>query len=58
MLSKTYYVKNSVKVVENLLVEDGTGLHLKSTARSPFLSGYRPELDVTKGLDEHLRVLL
>jgi len=51
MSSKTY-VKNSVKVVENLLVEDGTGLHLKTTARSPFPSGYRPELDVTKELDE------
>jgi hypothetical protein len=51
MLSRTY-VKNSVKVVENLLVKDGIGLHLKSTARSPFPSGYLPELDVTKELDK------
>jgi hypothetical protein len=51
MLSRTY-VKNSVKVVDNLLVKDGIGLHLKSTARSPFPSGYMPELDVTKELDK------
>ena len=51
MLSNTY-VKNLVKVAENLLVEDGTGLSLKSTARSHFPSGYRAELDVTKELDK------
>ena len=51
-MSPKTYVKNSIKVVEDLLVADGAGLHLKTTARNPFPSGYKPELDVTTELDE------
>ena len=47
MLSKMY-VKDSVKVVEALLQK------LKSTAKNPFPSGYKPELDVTPELNDHL----
>jgi hypothetical protein len=52
MLSKTY-VKNSVKVVEALLREDDPDAKLKSTAKNPFPSGYKPELDVTAELNDH-----
>ena len=41
-------------VVENLLMEDDPDARLKTTARNPFPSGYRPELDVTTELDEDL----
>jgi hypothetical protein len=53
MSSKTY-VKNSVKVVEALLREDDPDAKLKSTAKNPFPSGYKPELDVTPELNDHL----
>jgi hypothetical protein len=53
MLSKTY-MKNSIKVVEALLREDDPDAKLKSTARNPFPSGYKPELDVTSELNDHL----
>ena len=53
MSSKTY-VKNSVKVVEALLREDDRDAKLKSTANIPFPSGYKPELDVTSELNDHL----
>ncbi len=52
MLSKTY-VKNSVKVVEALLRKDDPDAKLKSTAKNPFPSGYKPELDVTVELNDH-----
>ena len=44
MSSKTY-VKNSIKVVEALLREDDPDAKLKSTAKNPFPSGYKPELN-------------
>jgi hypothetical protein len=36
------------------LEEDCEGYVLKSKAKNPFPSGYRPELDVTEELDEKL----
>jgi hypothetical protein len=36
------------------LEEDGEGYILKSKAKNPFRSGYRPELDVTEELDKKL----
>jgi hypothetical protein len=53
LLSKTY-VKNAVKVVEALLIEDDPNAKLKSTAHNPFPSGYKPDLDVTTELNDHL----
>lgn len=44
------YVENSVRVVQELLDSDGEGLTLKS-AKVPFPSDYKPELDVTRELD-------
>jgi hypothetical protein len=48
------YVKNSILVVERLLEEDNEGYVLKSNARNPFPTGYKPELDVTDELDQTL----
>ena len=48
------YVKNDVKVVEALIAEDDPEARLKSTARNPFPSGYKPELDVTPELNDEL----
>ena len=48
------YVKNSILVVERLLQEDGDGYVLKSNARNPFPTGYKPEVDVTDELDQTL----
>ena len=48
------YVKNAIKIVENLLAEDGDGTRMKSSARDPFPSGYRPEMDVTTELQNEL----
>ena len=48
------YVKNAVKVVEALIAEDDPEAKLKSTARNPFPSGYKPELDVTPELNDEL----
>ena len=42
------YVKNAVITVECLFEEDGEGYTLRNTLKSPFLSGYKPELDVTE----------
>jgi hypothetical protein len=53
MRSKTY-VKNAIKVVEALLLEDDPTATLKSTARNPFPSGYKPELDVTPEWNDEL----
>jgi len=53
MGSKTY-VKNAVKVVESLIAEDDPEAKLKTTARNPFPSGYKPELDVTTELNDEL----
>ncbi len=53
MGSKTY-VKNAVNVVEALIAEDDPEAKLKTTARNPFPSGYKPELDVTPELNDEL----
>ncbi len=54
MGSKTY-VKNAIRVVEALIVEDDPEAKLKSTARNSFpTSGYKPELDVTPELNDEL----
>ena len=46
MGSKTY-VKNAMRVVEASITENDPEAKLKSTARNPFPSGYKLELDVT-----------
>ena len=48
------YVKNAVQVVEQLLVEDNEGYQLKSSAKNPFPTGYKLELDVTDKLGDRL----
>ena len=48
------YVKNAVKTVEKLFEEDGEGYVLKSKAKNPFPSGYKPETDVTDELENDL----
>ena len=48
------YVKNAIKVVEDLLSEDGEGYQLKGNAKNPFPSNYRPEVDVTSELGDGL----
>ena len=48
------HVKNAVKVVKALIAEDDPEAKLKSTARNPFPSGYKPELDVTPELNDEL----
>ena len=55
MTSRTY-VKNAIKIVESLLAEDyeGENARLKTTARNPFPSGYKPELDVTNELHDDM----
>jgi hypothetical protein len=50
MGSKTY-VKNAIRVVEAIITEDNPEAKLKLTARNPFPSGYKPELDVTPELN-------
>ena len=44
------YVKNAIKTVEDLLEEDGEGYVLKSNAKNPTPTNYKPELDVTDEL--------
>jgi Reverse transcriptase (RNA-dependent DNA polymerase) len=44
------YVMNAVKVVEFLITEDDPEENLKSTARSPLPTGYKPELNDELGL--------
>ena len=41
-------------MVEALIAEDDPEAKLKSTARNPFPSGYKPELDVTPELNDEL----
>ena len=53
MTSRTH-VKNAVKVVESLIIEDDTEAKLKSTAKTPFPGGYKPKLDVTTELNDAL----
>jgi hypothetical protein len=51
MGSKTY-IKNAIKVVGALIAEDNPEAKLKLTAQNPFLSGYKPEMDVTPKLND------
>ena len=53
MGSKTH-VKNAIRVVEALITEGNAEAKLKLTARNPFPSGYKPELDVTPELNDKL----
>ena len=46
--------ENAVKTVENLLEEDGEGYVLKSNAKNPTPTNYKPELDVTDALGPEL----
>ena len=57
MGSKTY-VKNAIRVVEALITEDNPKAKLKSTARNPFPSGYKPKMGVTPELNNELGLLL
>jgi hypothetical protein len=51
-MSSEKYVSNAVKTVETLLeTEDKPRYHLKTTAKVPFPTTYRPELDVSPELD-------
>jgi hypothetical protein len=44
-MSSQSYVKNAVNNVKQLLLEENQ--YLKTTAKTPFPSGYRPELDTS-----------
>jgi hypothetical protein len=44
------YIKNAIKTVEGLLVEDGEGYVLKNKAKNPFPMNYQPKLDVSNEL--------
>ena len=54
-MSSEKYVNNAIKVVEQLLLEDGDGKHLKTTARVPIETSYKPELDTSEELDDKMR---
>jgi hypothetical protein len=41
------YVKNAIKTVEGILVEDREGYVLQNKAKNPFPMNYQPELDVS-----------
>eukprot|EP00957_Ditylum_brightwellii_P142694 10872364-Ditylum_brightwellii.AAC.1 len=47
-------IKNAIQLVEDLFVEDGFDGGLKKKVKNPFLSGYKPELDVTNEVGDHL----
>ena len=47
-------VKYAITVVKALIAEDNPEAKLKSTARNPFPSGYKPELNVTPKLNDEL----
>ena len=48
------FIKNAIKVVEALIAKDDPEAKLKTTARNPFPSGYKPELDVTPELNDEM----
>jgi hypothetical protein len=50
-ISSRSYVQNAVKNVKEMLQSEGG---LKAQAKTPFMSGYRPEQDVTNELDSEL----
>ncbi len=49
-MSPETYLRNAIIIVESLLHEDGDEKRLRTTAKTPFPSKYRPELDVTAEL--------
>ena len=51
-------VKNAVKIVESLLLEDGDNSRLRTTAPNPFPSGFQPELDVRNELHDGMLLRL
>lgn len=53
-MSSEKYIKNAVNIVEGLIRGDGEGYHLKTTARVPLPTTYKPELDITKELGPEL----
>jgi len=52
--SSKSYVQNAVKIVENLLKEDGLELRSPAKTKNPFPTNYRPEIDVTEELGPDL----
>ena len=44
------YITNAVRIVEDMLEKDGDGKHLKTTAKVPVISSYKPELDTSPEL--------
>ena len=48
------YIENALKVVEQMLQDDGEGAELRKKAANPFPSNYKPELDVTEELEGDL----
>ena len=53
-MSSRTYVKNAIKIVEDLLTEDEDEGSMKQSARNPFPSGYRPELDASAELHDEM----
>ena len=47
-------MKNAIKVVETMFTEDGEGYVLKSNAKNPLPTSYKPEVDVTDELGPDL----
>ena len=45
------FIKNAVKTVDQLLLEDGEEYHLKTMYLVPFPISYNPELDFSEELD-------
>jgi hypothetical protein len=50
-MSSNTYVKLAVGIVRELLKNDGEGKGLKTTARQPLPTSYKPETNVSKELD-------
>ena len=50
-MSSEKIIKNYFKTVDQLLLKDGEGYHLKTTALLPFPTPYKPELDFLEELD-------
>ena len=50
-MSADKYIKNAINVVQDLLDSDGGNLKING-AKTPFHSGYKPELDITEEVDD------
>jgi hypothetical protein len=48
------FIKIAIKVVEALIAEDDPEGKLKLTARNPFPSGFKPEMDGTPELNDKM----